>query len=63
MSNLAERYERIYPETGIPEAQKEERMDRMQFKHETAQLRRTSRNRGIIVPASPAFDSEGRLRP
>lgn len=53
MSSLAERYERIYPDTGIPEAQKEERMERMDFKDEARSLRRTSRTRGIIVPALP----------
>ncbi len=63
MATLAEKYESIYPGTGVPEAQKEERYERMAFKHETRTLRRTSRLRGIIVPSSAAFDAEGRLRP
>ena len=50
----AERYERLYPETGCTEAQKQERMERMDFKAEAATRRRTTRNRGIIVPALPA---------
>lgn len=53
MSCLAERYERLYPETGCSEAQKEERMERLDFKEEARALRRTSRNRGIIVPRLP----------
>jgi hypothetical protein len=58
----AARYERLYPETGIPSAQKEERMERLDFKHEVETLRRTGRNRGIVVPALP-LDQNGRLRP
>lgn len=50
----AEKYERLYPETGIGEAQKEERMQRLEFNHERQALRRTGRNRGITVPRLPA---------
>lgn len=46
----AQRYEQLYPETGCPEAQKEERMDRLDFKSEAQAGRRTTRNRGIVVP-------------
>lgn len=53
MSALADKYEKRYPETGIPEAQKEERMERILFKEEQGSLRRTWRNRGIIVPELP----------
>lgn len=53
MSALAEQYEKRYPETGIPEAQKEERMERILFKDEARSLRRTGRTRGIIVPELP----------
>lgn len=53
MSRLAEQYEKLYPETGIPEAQKEERMERILFKNERGSLRRTGRNRGIVVPDLP----------
>lgn len=53
MSALADQYEKLYPETGIPEAQKEERMERILFKQEGRSLRRTGRTRGIVVPALP----------
>lgn len=53
MSTKAERYEKRYPDTGCSEAQKEERMERMDFKDEVRLLHRTSRNRGIIVPELP----------
>jgi len=53
MPSLAERYERLYPETGCSEAQKQERMERLDFKAESQSLRRTTRTRGIIVPALP----------
>lgn len=52
-SKKAQAYERLRPGTGIPEAQKEERYERMAFKDERRALRRTSRNRGIVVPALP----------
>lgn len=51
MSEDARRYDALYPETGLPEAQKEERMQRIDFKAERQQLRRTGRTRGIVVPA------------
>ena len=60
MSALAEQYEKRHPETGIPEAQKEERMERELFKHERRSLRRTSRNRGIVVPELPWLRGCGR---
>lgn len=60
--DLAAQYERTWPGTGIPEAQKQERMERELFKQERLTLRRTSRNRGLVVPALPV-DEEGRLRP
>lgn len=43
----AARYERLYPDTGCPDAQKEERMQRIDFKQERANHSRTSRNRGV----------------
>lgn len=49
----ADRYERLYPDTGIPEAQKQERMERIDFKAEARDGRRTSRNRGVILPRIP----------
>jgi len=49
----ARRYEKLYPDTGCPEAQKEERMERLDLKREKHELRRTTRNRGIVVPALP----------
>ena len=48
--DLAGEYEKRYPETGIPDAQKEERMERLIFKEEKAFHRRSGRTRGIIVP-------------
>lgn len=60
--DLAERYERMYPETGIPDAQKQERMERILFKQEAREGRRTARTRGVVVPALPTTP-EGRLRP
>lgn len=61
-ADLAAAYERLYPDTGIPEAQKEERMERLVFKDEARSLRRTSRTRGIVVPELPWLrdtDTEG----
>lgn len=46
-SPKAREYEKRYPGTGIPEAQKEERMERLAFKEERQTLHRTSRNRGM----------------
>lgn len=54
----AQRYERLYPETGCSEAQKEERMERIDFKAERTHMRRTGRNRGIVVPALPWQNQE-----
>lgn len=54
----ADRYERLYPETGIPEAQKQERMERIDFKAERRDGRRTTRQRGVIVPALPWKENE-----
>lgn len=44
----AERYEKRYPGTGIPDAQKEERQQRLDFKAERATHARTARNRGVV---------------
>lgn len=60
--DLAAQYERLYPGTGIPEAHKQERMERELFKRERLTLHRTGRNRGLVVPDLPV-DNEGRLRP
>lgn len=46
-SPKAREYESRYPGTGIPEAQKEERMERLTFKEERQSLCRTMRNRGV----------------
>jgi len=53
MSKLAEGYDRAFPGVEIPEAQKEERQERREFKAERASLRRTGRSRGIVVPDLP----------
>lgn len=60
--NLAAEYERRFPDTGCPAAQKEERMQRLLFKEERQALRRTGRNRGVVIPALPV-DENGRLKP
>lgn len=52
-SPKAQRYERLYPETGATESQKEERMERMDFSNEAKTGRRTGRNRGIVIPELP----------
>jgi hypothetical protein len=53
MTKLAEQYEKLYPETGCSESQKHERMERINFKEEMRSGRRTSRNRGFVVPELP----------
>ena len=54
MSNkLVEAYDRRYPGVDISDNQKEEREQRLRFKEETRALKRTTRNRGIIVPDLP----------
>lgn len=57
-SAKARRYERLYPGTGIPEAQKEERMEREDLKRDRREHRRTNRSRGIIVPGLPWLEKE-----
>lgn len=59
-SRLADRYERLYPETGVGEAQAAERMERIEFKDEPRTHRRTHRNRGIVVPPLPWTKGAGR---
>lgn len=53
MPTKAEQYEQRFPETGLPDAQKQERMERIEFKEERRTMRRTSRNRGIVIPELP----------
>lgn len=53
MSDLARRYDASTPGVGISTAQKEERQERREFKHERASLRRTGRTRGIVIPELP----------
>lgn len=60
--DLASRYDRLYPGVEIPAAQKEERMERILFKEERAQDRRSNRNRGVVLTRLP-LDENGRLRP
>lgn len=52
-SSPADRYERMYPDTGIPDAQKQERQERIDFKQERREGRRTGRSRGVVIPALP----------
>jgi hypothetical protein len=51
----AENYDRIYPETGRSEADRQDSMERLVFNAERTQLRRTGRTRGIVVPDCPYF--------
>lgn len=53
MTDAATRYEQRYPDTGVPDAQKQERMERIDFKTERRSHRRTGRQRGIVVPPLP----------
>lgn len=53
MATKADQYERRFPDTGISDAQKQERMERLSFNEERQALRRTSRTRGIVVPELP----------
>jgi len=61
-SSLADRYEKLYPGALTDPAHKQERMERIDFKAEARDGRRSNRNRGIVVPALPV-DELGRLRP
>jgi len=54
----ADNYERLYPETGVGEAQAQERMERKVFKAEPGQHLRTGRNRGIVVPRIPYLERD-----
>lgn len=51
--DLAAQYESRYPGTGVPPDQAQERMERILHREERSTLRRTGRNRGIVVPALP----------
>lgn len=62
MGSLADQYERRYPGALTDEAHKTERMQRILHREERDSLRRTMRNRGIVVPRLPV-DELGRLRP
>lgn len=54
MTEKAERYEKKFPGTGIPEAQKHERMDRIDFKQRKAEGLISGRNsRFMTVPDMP----------
>lgn len=53
MTKKAEQYEKRYPNTGIPEAQKHERMERLEFKERKAGTGRTSGSKFIGVPDMP----------
>ena len=47
----ARSYETLYPGTGCPEPQKQERMERIE-------LKRRGRTRGVLIPALPWQDKE-----
>lgn len=52
-ADLIRDYESRYPGTGVSDAQKLERAERLAFKDERRSLRRTGRQRGIVVPDLP----------
>ncbi len=52
-SPKARAYESRHPGTGISEAQKEERMDRLAFREERQAGHRTTRTRGVVIPRLP----------
>lgn len=62
MASLADQYERRFPGAVTDEAQKQERMERLLHREERQSLRRTMRNRGVVVPSLPV-DEHGRLKP
>ena len=51
MASLVDRYDAAYPDVAIPDAQKEERQMRADFKTEVRTHSRTGRNRGIVIPS------------
>jgi hypothetical protein len=55
MPSEAERYEQRFPQTGVGESQAQERMQRLDFREEVQTHRRTTRNRGIVVPDCKFF--------
>ncbi len=57
-STLARAYDARVPGVEIPDAQKAERQERVEFRTERAQLRRTGRTRGIIVPRLPWLEDK-----
>jgi|GEM_PF-2049181 len=52
----AAEYEKRYPGAIDDESQRAERMERLAFTEERQALRRTTRSRGIVVPALPWRD-------
>jgi len=53
MTKKSDAYEKKYPGTGISEAQKHERMERLEFKERKAGTGRTSGSRFVSVPDMP----------
>lgn len=58
MSEKADRYERKFPNTGISEAQKEARQDKIEYKERKVGTGRTSGSRFISVPDLPWLHKE-----
>lgn len=58
--DLAREYERQYPGTGLPEAQKTERMERMVSRGEAPPLRPSRRKRtsSFLIPELPWLKEE-----
>lgn len=49
----AKEYERLYPGAIADESQRAERGERLAFQEERQTLRRTTRQRGVVVPSLP----------
>lgn len=54
----AQRYERAFPGTGISEAHKQERQERIDFKEAKKNLHTTARTRCFTFPRIPWHDDE-----
>ena len=53
MNDAVRKYDATYGDPGIPEAQREERQQRLEHKAERRSNRRTGRTRGVLIPELP----------
>lgn len=54
----AKEYERLYPGACADESQRAERWDRMTFREERQDHRRTGRSRGVVIPRLPWVEED-----